>query len=200
MADKDLQTINSSGDITEMKIGGTGTGNLAQTLDDLTGAISDYDDSRLAVQIFGFSTAASQDPGATDTPIKIEFGAAQGTGGDPVMVDVNGKLTFNDAGRYIILLSLNYGRIGATGTSLLFMRQLDDGAQVTTTLAIKLTSSDVIHPFFISQYVSAEAGRTVEFEFYRDSTGHDSGALIQETPTIGTWSVSPSAAVAIFKA
>lgn len=196
MADKDLQTILSSGDVPGMKMRGTTTENNVLIQEDLTA----YAAERQELLLFGFSTATDQQPSALDTPLLIEFGAAQGTVSDPVMVDAAGKLTFNEAGEYTLILGLTYGRTGSVGTSVLIFRQLDDGVQVTTSLAKKIESAEHLDPLFITQVVKAEAGRTIEYEFYRDSVGTNFGGLFQVVPTLSGWGDAPSAAVAVFRA
>ena len=62
------------------------------------------DDIAIERLIEGVSLAADQQPiglGIANA-INVEFGAAVGTGSDPVQLDINGQLTFNTAGLYRI--------------------------------------------------------------------------------------------------
>ena len=143
------------------------------------------------------SLAASQEPSATDSPIKIEFGAAQYTASDPVMIDAAGKLTINEAGTYRIKISLAYGRTGGAGVSELYFRALIDGTQAGQSVHAKIGNSDVYIPYSDEAWLTLPAGLEIEYEMLRDSSGNNSGGVFAGNPNLAGWNDNPSAALRV---
>lgn len=147
--------------------------------------------------ISGFSTASSQQPSGTDSPLQIEFGAAQGTVSDPVMLSALGAITFNQAGQYIINYVSHYGRTGVVGTSILFTRSLINGVVVGNSRSATITDATQILPFALRVKIDVDVGDVLTLELIRDSAGDNSGGFFQSDPTASGWPNSPSASIEI---
>jgi len=209
MADRELSNALSSGELSNIQLGGTATGDRVLTNDEidagyttiatttaLDARVTDIEDSHTAL-IIASSTATSQEPTATDTPLQVEFGAAQVT--TDINLSVAGAFTFNTTGKYIISPFFQYGRTGGAGTSILINRYLLNGVQIGDSLAAKVDNADTLVPWSSSIQFTATAGDIVTVEILRDSAGNDSGGLFSVTPTIG-WNTAPCASVQIYKA
>lgn len=149
------------------------------------------------------STAVSQGPTALDTIHQVEFGAAQFTGAEPVMIATDGTITFNEAGLYSIKTLFHFTRAGGAGTSVVHFRGVvNDAIQGGFTLTLHLDNSSAFTPFEDIVNLDVPAGTTLHFEMYRDSSGDNSGVLQQSTPSLSgggplDWKVSPSALVRV---
>lgn len=143
-----------------------------------------------------YSLAASQEPSATDTPLALEFGPAQGTVNDKVMISATGVVTFNEAGVYPVRIKLQKGRVGASGVSVVFSRILINGAQFGVSAAAKITSADFVTPTESRVLIPANAGDTFTVEIIRDSSGANSGGVFSKTSSVG-WNISPSALLVV---
>ena len=142
------------------------------------------------------SLATSQEPTGLGiaNSIKVEFGAAQFTVAEPVMIDVNGKVTFNAAGMYRVKSVFQFGRTGASGTSELLFRLLVDGAQLGRSVGVKLGNSDDLSYIDIDNWFNVPAGTILETEIMRDNSGNNSGGIFKTEPTdegAGTWGDVP---------
>lgn len=164
---------------------------------DLTSAAPAGGVFRETTLINGFSTAASQQPVGLDTPLQIEFGAAQGTIGDPVMLSATGAITFNQAGQYIINYTSHFGRIGATGVSELYTRSLINGVVVGNSRHARISSSDQVLPFALRVKVNVNAGDVLTLQLLRDSSGNNSGGFFQGDPIAAGFPNAPSATMEI---
>ena len=145
----------------------------------------------------GFSTAASQNPSAVDTPLQVEFGSGVST--TAATLASNGTLTFNVAGDYIITLFLRFGRTSGAGSAVLLNRFLINGVQGLNSNALKIGDQDTILPFSTSLNVSATAGMTFQLQIMRDSAGINNGGLFRILPTVASWNISPSATIVVSK-
>lgn len=145
----------------------------------------------------GFSTAATQNPSAVDTPIQIEFGAGSVT--TNCTLASNGTLTFNVPGDYIITLFLRFGRTAGAGTSITLNRFLINGVQGLNSNAVKLPDQDSVIPFSTSLNLTATAGMTFQLQIMRDSAGNNNGGLTRILPTLAGWNLCPSATVVVSK-
>ena len=148
------------------------------------------------------SLATSQQPAGLGiaNAIQVEFGVAQGTGSSPVQIDVNGTLTFNEAGLMRIKAAFEVGRTGASSTSLVLIRYLVNGVQIGRTVATKITNSDDITYIESDNWFNVPIGTTLEVEVMRDNSGDNSGGLFSTVPTdegAGTWMDSPSAIIRV---
>ena len=158
-----------------------------------TAPVSLFDPADILIEelLQATSVASSQQPSGTDTPLQIEMGAAQGTGADPVMVAVDGTITFNIAGTYRLDVSAHYGRTGGAGASFLMTRQLVNGVPNGNSLAARLDDADTLVPFSFESWFTAPAATELTFEVIRDSSGTDAGGLFQQTSSAG-WAPAPS--------
>ena len=142
------------------------------------------------------SLATSQEPTGLGiaNSIKVEFGAAQFTVAEPVMIDVNGQVTFNVAGMYRVKSVFQFGRTGGAGTSEVFFRLLVNGVQLGRSVGVKLGNADVLSYIDIDNWFNVPAGTTLDTEIMRDNSGNNSGGIFKTTPTnegAGTWSDVP---------
>ena len=210
MSDRELSNALASGEIAGIQLGGvlsadkvlkqsevdakdTVVNNKVTALD---ARVTSIEASHTAL-VVASSTALSQQPSTTDTPLQVEFGVAQVT--TDIDVSATGAFTFKTTGKYIISPFFQYGRTGATGTSILVNRYLLNGVQIGSSLAAKVDNSDTLVPWSSSIQFTATAGDVVTVEILRDSAGNDSGGLFKVTPTIG-WNPAPCASVQIYKA
>ena len=138
-----------------------------------------------------YSTAAVQQPSATNTPIQVEFGAAQTAA--ELSLSGLGTITCNVSGTYAFRFKLQFGRSGAGGVSYLMTRILKNGAQFGVTQSTRLSSSSSIIPTDSRVIIDLIAGDTVSMQFVRDSLGDDSGGLFQQTASTLGWGAAPSA-------
>lgn len=151
----------------------------------------------------GVSVAATQLPSTTGpaNALQVEFGPAIGTVSDPVSMDVNGTITFNDAGTYRIKIALQFGRAGSVGESILLFRVTDDvGTQLGRSIAAKLDNSNITAYLENDTWLTVPAGLIVEFQVMRDAAGDDSGGLIMTIPTVdggNEWDNAPTAAIRV---
>ena len=147
----------------------------------------------------GFSTS-NQEPSGLDSAIQIEFGAAQKTASDPVMLAVDGTITFNQTGLYLINGFGNFERQGSSGgVSVTAWRALLDGSQIGVTKAVDLSGTGIMVPYEITVPLTIETADTVlTYEIMRDSSGVNQGGLYTHT-LLGGWSNVPSASINIYK-
>jgi hypothetical protein len=147
----------------------------------------------------GFSTS-NQEPSGLDSALQIEFGAAQNTGSDPVMLAADGTITFNQTGLYLINGFANFERQGSSGgVSVTAWRALLDGSQIGVTKAVDLSGTGIMVPYEVTVPLTIEtAGTVLTYEIMRDSSGVDQGGLYTHT-LLGGWSNVPSASIDIYK-
>ena len=148
--------------------------------------------------IVGTSVAASQQPSSVDSALQVEFGPAQST--TNIDISAAGDITFKAAGKYIISPFFQYGRAGASGTSVLLNRYLKNGVQIGGSLASKIDNANTLVPWSSSVVFEAEVNDVLTIEIMRDSTGNNSGGLFAVTPTAAGWAVAPCASIQIYKA
>lgn len=132
---------------------------------------------------------------ALDIPHQIEFGGAQNGATDPVELAVDGSITINQTGQYFVSLLLQYGRTGAGQASWLFFRVLIDGAQFGNSIFAKLDNENSDVPVQFTGVLDVVKGNVVTVEFLRDSQGINSGSLMSESPTLGSFNPAPSASI-----
>lgn len=145
----------------------------------------------------GFSTAATQNPTAVDTPLQVEFGAGGATAA--ATLAPTGTLTFNQAGDYIVTLFLRFGRTSGAGGAILLNRFLINGVQGLNSNALKIADQDTVIPFSTSINLTATAGMTFQLQIMRDSAGINNGGLFRILPTVASWNLSPSATIVVSK-
>lgn len=142
------------------------------------------------------STAATQLPAGLGSAMQIEFGPAVGTGANPVMLSAAGAITINESGLYRFKVSVQYGRAGATGASIIFLRALVNGVQAGRSIATKVDNADSLINFSDEAWLFLPATTVITYEIIRDSAGDNSGGLYQTTSSHG-WNSSPTASLRV---
>lgn len=150
----------------------------------------------------GVSLASNQQPTGEGegNSIFIEFGAAQGSVSDAVMIDANGMLTFNNAGLYRVKVTLMYGRQGGASVSELRFRALVNGSQAGQSIGVEIDNANTSIPFSDEAWLYLPAGITIQYEVMRDSSGNNSGGLFQPAITAATapsWNDCTCAAIRV---
>jgi len=147
--------------------------------------------------LYGSSTASNQQPGATNTPLQVEFGVAQTL--TDVTLSSAGLLTFLTAGQYSIEIFLRLGRTTAAGSAIMFSRILKNGVQSLNSNSITLVDSAQTIPFSATLMWNAAVNDTFAMQIMRDSAGINNGGLFQTTPSAAGWNLSPSASILVSK-
>lgn len=142
----------------------------------------------------------NQLPSALDTTLQVEFGAAQNTVADPVMLDASGNITFNQAGEYIFIGFGNFERQGASGgVSVTAFRALKNGVQQGSVKMVELDTTGVAVPYEVTIPFKAAAGDVLTWEIIRDSSGVNQGGLYEHL-LLGPWgSRVPSASFQVYR-
>ena len=155
----------------------------------------------LTMVLSATSTATSQVPSGQLIPMQVEFGAAQGTGTDPVMIDGAGVITFNQTGSYIVNGFGNIERQGSSGgVAVILFRALVNGTQAGITRVVELDKPDEVQPYDLSIPINIGSAPTkLTFEIMRDSNGINDGGLYNHVVGGGTWSTVPTAYVQVWK-
>jgi hypothetical protein len=139
-------------------------------------------DFAVSLVLEGQSTS-NQEPSGLDSILQVEFGAAQGTGSDPAMVDALGTITFNETGQFWINIMANFERQGSSGgVTVTGFRALLDGTPISNqTIAMDIASTGVMIPYEHTFPINAQQGTVLTFEIIRDSSGVDAGGLYTHT-------------------
>lgn len=147
--------------------------------------------------LYGASTASSQDPTGVNTPLQVEFGAAQSTA--DVSLSSVGLITFVTSGQYLLTLRKRFGRVASAGSAILFARYLFNGVQLGQSFGVTIVDSANIIPVSNTIILDVNAGDTFKVELIRDSAGVNYGGLKQSTSTLAGWNAAPSASVTVYK-
>lgn len=113
------------------------------------------------------------------------------------MVDATGIVTINEAGLYRFKVALQFGRTGASGTSVLLFRVLVNDVQAGRSIVAKLGSAEEEQYFENDTWIYLPATTTLKFQLMRDADGSNFGGLFGFDPTVdggNEWDVAPSAA------
>ncbi len=162
------------------KVAGSGSGTIHSTL-----------------LLFGISLAVSQEPSVTDTILQVEFGVAQGGGGDPVQLSSAGLLTFNQAMTVEIIFRGQFGRSGSGGVVIIHGRSLFNGSAGLPTFVTKLVNTNNLIHLESGDIIDVEATDTFAVQIYRDSNGTNAGGLFKETASLVGWADAPSATIEV---
>jgi hypothetical protein len=149
------------------------------------------------VEVLRAASNVVQAPSAVDTALQLNFGAAQGSASNPVMINAAGLVTFNAAGNYAVRIKLQNGRTGATGTSILLSRLLLNGVQVGSAAAVKMTQTDATTPSESRVVMNPTAGQTLVVQIMRDSAGSNFGGVYPQVATVTAWGTAPSALLVV---
>ena len=186
------------------KLIGTDADSSNATKNFLVSDISAYISSGIATNlavtnVLNATDTNNQTPSGLDTPLQVLFGIAQGTGTDPVMVDVSGNITFNESGIYLFNGYANFERQGSSGgNAVIAFRALLNGVQAGVTKMVELKDVGTGVPYELTLPINATAGDVLTWEIMRDSSGVDQGGLYAHTLR-GGWSNVPSVSVSIYK-
>lgn len=186
------------------KLIGTDADSSNATKNFLVSDISAYISSGIATNlavtnVLNATDTHNQTPSGLDTPLQVLFGIAQGTGTDPVMVDVSGNITFNESGIYLFNGYANFERQGSSGgNAVIAFRALLNGVQAGVTKMVELKDVGTGVPYDLTLPINATAGDVLTWEIMRDSSGVDQGGLYAHT-LLGGWSNVPSVSVSIYK-
>jgi len=150
-------------------------------------------------QVLNAPSFLDQEPLGLNSPLIVNFGAAQGTVNDDVMIDSAGKVTFNTTGLYLINGFGSVWRQGSSGGVAIFaFRSVYNGVQSSATKTFHIDSTGLSIPYEVTVPIQVTAGDQFWFEVMRDSTGVDSGGLYP-TALAGGWSQQPSSQLQIWK-
>lgn len=166
---------------------------FTQTADSMAYAATGFRE----VEVLRAAATTAQAPSAVDTALQLTFGAAQKSAADPVMINAAGLVTFNTAGDYAVRIKTQNGRTGATGTSILLMRIMVNGAQYGSPAATRINATDSTVPTESRVAVSATAGQTLTVQIMRDSAGSNFGGVYPQVATVTAWGTAPSALLVI---
>jgi hypothetical protein len=163
-----------------------------------TGGVQKIEAQSFQSLLRGIDTT-DQTPTGLNQTTPIKFGAAQGSSSDPVEMDANGVIKFNqDFPNAIITVVVSFGRAGGVGVSKVFFRTLINGTPVGQPILKEMDDADSQETVFINIHSPFFKDMTIQFEFVRDPSGDDSGSLLTATPTATGWTVpSPSADVTV---
>jgi len=156
--------------------------------------------SPAATLVLEAASFAAQEPASLDIPIQVEFGPAQGTVSDPVMLSATGVITFNQTGLYLLTGFGNFERQGPSGgNTVTAFIPLIDGVQAAQTKAVELDKTGIMIPYEQTTPINiTTAGTVLTYEIMRDASGIDAGGLYPHNIN-GPWTDVPSAEVRIFK-
>jgi len=143
-------------------------------------------------------SVADQNPAGLDTPLQVEFGAAQFT--DSMDLAADGTLTVKEGGVYLVFTTFYFSRTSSVGQVHFFIRLLKDGVQQGNPIGIVQTDDDVTTPIFLSATTSVEGVVPTDYtvECVRDADGVNSGGLRSIASSIG-WGQTPSARMRVIK-
>lgn len=182
------------------KLIGTDVDNSNQTKNFTISSIVSLANANLeATQVLNGSSTIAQAPSALDTALIVSFGAAQGSVSTPVQLDAFGKVTFNQAGLYMINGFGSVERQGSSGgVAILLFRARLNGTQISTTKGFHLDTTGVSTPYEVTIPFQANVGDVFWFEIMRDSSGTNQGGVYPHT-NLGGWANTPSAQIQIWK-
>ena len=169
------------------------------SVDDRLNGLETFESEFMSTILNGTSVAVNQLPVAVDTALQLEFGSAQNDVTDDAMLSVDGKLTFNRAGTYVVKFNAHYGRDGVALTSLLAFRWLKNAVMYGTPLVTKIDDDTTLHPWESELVVTVAIGDEFIAEIMRDSNGHNSGGLYKTTLVSAGWGDAPSASISVKK-
>lgn len=145
--------------------------------------------------IDGNSLASSQEPTSLDTPIQVEYGAAQIS--PQVELDALGTVLFKESGLYYVTIHAQYGAPGGGGEAALRFRAELNGTPYGDVFSATVKDAKTSVPFYTSFWIDAVINDEIKTFLLRDSIESNKGGLFQEPTTLTGWDSSPSAAISI---
>jgi len=165
-----------------------------QNIEDELNILNEKVEHGLLLSAFSTVTQEPSGLGATNA-IKVSFGNAQST--DEVSVDVNGNVTFHEAGAYQIRFEAHFGRTGTFSESLLAFRVLKNNVQQGNPQVSKLDDGDVLLAWSDTYNITAAANDVMHGEIMRVLGSHNSGGLYATDTQ--EWGTAASASINIHK-
>jgi hypothetical protein len=154
-------------------------------------------------EVLSASSRATQLPTTAGVELQVEFGVAQGSSIDPVEIDSNGLILFNEAGQYLVKYFQFANRTVVTpGISSLYTRYLINGVDGDKSFGFDFNTSDMGISYEEDLIIDiASPGDTLVFQIMRDALGVNEGGLYSVIPgSLGPqWGEIPSASVNIWK-
>lgn len=147
--------------------------------------------------VFGAYSSINQNPTAVNTPLQVVFGTPQTT--PNVSISATGVVTFHTPGNYMMDIFLRFGRTTATGNAVILNRILKNGSQILNSNGVFMSAAAQTTAFSAAIPMVMSAGDTLTMEIVRDGAGANDGGLLIISPTIGGWSIVPSATLVINK-
>lgn len=142
-------------------------------------------------------SSINQSPSAVNTPLQVVFGSPQTTSN--VSISAAGVVTFHTPGNYMMDIFLRFGRTTTTGNAIILNRILKNGAQILNSNGVSMSAAAQTTAFSAAIPMVMSAGDTLTMEIVRDSAGANDGGLLVISPTIGGWSIVPSATLVVNK-
>ena len=140
-------------------------------------------------------------PGNNNTGVILTFGAAQGTSSSDVMIDVNGKVTFNTMGSYVVQ-QIYYAQATSGNSIILNFKTVQDGTtQVGPTSMVKFLSNSTTsrERINITSYIDVSAS-PIYYNFWVQNPTSGAVATLQPESTAASWGTDvPSAQLIITK-
>ena len=144
------------------------------------------------------SLAATQTPGSVNTFVYANFGAAQGTAADPVMMSDTGIVTFNEVGSYIVEVCLSFSTTAAAAQGIWQITK--NGAGIETYLTYIDAASHLCESRTVVRKVTA-VGEKLTVMFAGDNAGGLAGIAQLElyNPATLAFGNVPSASINIYR-
>lgn len=147
--------------------------------------------------ILSTASTATQEPAGLGliNAIIVNFGTTEIVT-DEVTYNIDGTLTFHEAGQYILKYTAHYGRSGSVGTSILAFRMLKNDNQIGNILVAKIDSADSLSPWEGDTILDVASNDVFKAQLIRDSAGNNSGGLFSTSTDLGA---SPSCSLTVYK-
>ena len=156
-------------------------------------------------KVLSASSYAAQLPTTIGVELQVEFGAAQGSNIDPVEIDSNGLILFNEAGQYLVkYFQFAKRTVVIPGISSLYTRYLINGISVDNSFGFDFDTSDMGISYEEDFIIDiASPGDELVFQIMTDARLVNEGGLYSRNPggsgSGAGWNFIPSASVNIWK-
>jgi hypothetical protein len=154
-------------------------------------------------KVLSAASYATQLPTTAGVELQVKFGAAQGSSIDPVEIDSNGLIFFNEAGQYLVKYFQFANRTVVTpGRSSLYTRYLINYIGGNESFGFDFGTSDMGISYEEDLIIDiASPGDKLVFQIMRDALGVNEGGLYSVAPGGSglEWGEIPSASVNIWK-
>ena len=144
-----------------------------------------------AVSLITATSVVTQQPSAVDTPLQVEFGAAQAITG--IDLSVTGTITCLVAGTYTFAATFRFERSTAVGVAHIVLRALLGGVQLGPSFSVGMNDTADAQQVSFTNSLDLSVNDTLAFEIVRDSSGINDGGLGAFNPVLAGWSDVASA-------